>query len=124
MDQSKLNVSTKTRANLFNWRGQFTPELIEYLLDCYASPDDVVVDPFAGSGTVLLESARRQLDAHGFEINPAAYTMAKFYGFCTLDRRTRLEHLECFEQHLLGYIQPVSTLPLFSALGETAKDAT
>src|ERR1051325_9952387 len=80
LEQAKLDVSCKTRANLFNWRGQFTPELIEYLLDCYACPGAVVAYPFAGSGTVLLESARRQLDAYGFEINPAAYTMSKFYG--------------------------------------------
>jgi hypothetical protein len=26
----KLNVSIKTRSNPFSWRGQFTPELIEY----------------------------------------------------------------------------------------------
>lgn len=114
LEQSKLDVCHKTRANLFNWRGQFTPELIEYLLDCYISPGDVVADPFAGSGTVLLESARRQLDAHGFEINPAAYAMSKFYGLCTLDRRVRTELLESFERHLFCHTQSVSALPLFS----------
>src|SRR5437870_185467 len=98
LEQSKLDVSNKTRVNLFNWRGQFTPELIEYLLDCYAHPDAIVADPFAGSGTVLLECARRQLDAHGFEINPAAYTMSKFYGLCAPDLRYRAELLDCFER--------------------------
>jgi hypothetical protein len=121
LEQAKLDVSYKTRANLFNWRGQFTPELIEYFLDCYACPDDIVVDPFAGSGTVLLESARRQLDAHGFEINPAAYTMSKFYGLCALDRRSRAELLDCFEGHLLRQTQPVSALPLFSD-GDTFRE--
>ena len=84
LEQAKLDVSHKTRANLFNWRGQFTPELIEHLLDRYATPHAIVADPFAGSGTVLLECARRGLDAHGFEINPAAYTMSRFYGICAL----------------------------------------
>ena len=113
LEQAKLDVSHKTRANLFNWRGQFTPELIEHLLDCYATPDAVVADPFAGSGTVLFECARRGIDAQGFEINPAAYAMSKFYGLCALPRAARLELLDCFERQLLHYVQPVSALPLF-----------
>ena len=27
LDPSRLNVTEKTRANLFSWRGQFTPQL-------------------------------------------------------------------------------------------------
>ena len=53
------------------------------------------------------------LDAHGFEINPAAYTMSKFYGLCALPRPARLELLDCFERQLFLYVQPVSALPLF-----------
>ncbi len=113
LEQAKLDVRHKTRTNLFNWRGQFTPELIEHLLDCYASPGAIIADPFAGSGTVLLESARRHFDAQGCEINPAAYTMSKFYGLCTLSPLARAEVLECFESQLIRWVQPISALPLF-----------
>ena len=113
MEQVKLDASQKTRANLFNWRGQFTPELIEYLLECYATPDAIITDPFVGSGTVLIECARRGIAAHGFEINPAAYTMSKFYGLCNLPRPARRELLDCFERRLRLYARPVSALPLF-----------
>ena len=75
----KLNVSQKTRSNPFSWRGQFTPELIEYFLDTHASTDSLIADPFYGSGTVLLESLERQLDVIGCEVNPAAYAMSKFF---------------------------------------------
>ncbi|RKZ35840.1 MAG: hypothetical protein DRQ49_18785 [Gammaproteobacteria bacterium] len=75
----KLNVIQKTRSNPFSWRGQFTPELIEYLLDTHASPSSLIADPFSGSGTVLLESSERQLDVIGCEVNPAAYAMSKFF---------------------------------------------
>lgn len=27
--QSKLNIENKTRSNLFNWNGQFSPQFIE-----------------------------------------------------------------------------------------------
>ena len=56
LSQEKLDVINKTRSNIFDWRGQFTPELIEYLLSVFSKPGDVVADPFSGSGTVLLES--------------------------------------------------------------------
>lgn len=49
--QDKLDVKNKTRANLFNWRGQFTPQFVDYILENFAQNDDVVVDPFSGSGT-------------------------------------------------------------------------
>jgi SAM-dependent methyltransferase len=82
LDQAKLDVRTKLRSNLFNWRGQFTPQFAEYLLDTLAPRARSVLDPFCGSGTVLLESARRGIGAVGCEINPAAYAMSKFFTLC------------------------------------------
>lgn len=76
---AKLNVIQKTRSNPFYWRGQFTPELVEYFLDTHASSDSLIADPFSGSGTVLLESLERNLDVIGCEVNPAAYAMSKFF---------------------------------------------
>lgn len=54
--QALLDIEEKTRSNLFAWRGQFSPQLIEILLSAYCPPDSVVLDPFAGSGTVLFET--------------------------------------------------------------------
>ena len=89
LEQEKLDVTAKKRSNLFNWRGQFTPEFVEYMLTSFAKDGDHIFDPFSGSGTVLQESARQGLKATGFEINPSAYAMSKFFSFCnfTLDER-------------------------------------
>ena len=76
---AKLNVVQKTRSNPFSWRGQFTPELVEYFLDIHAKSNSLIADPFSGSGTVLLESLKRNLDVIGCEVNPAAYAMSKFF---------------------------------------------
>jgi len=84
LEQSRLDVSEKSRSNIFNWRGQFTPQFIEYLVDTFSSSHSLVVDPFCGSGTVLLEAAAKQLPAVGCEINPAAYAMSKFIAFSNL----------------------------------------
>ncbi len=76
---AKLNVIQKTRSNPFSWRGQFTPELVEYFLDIHAASNSLIADPFSGSGTVLLEGLKRNLDVIGCEVNPAAYAMSKFF---------------------------------------------
>lgn len=87
--QEKLNVTIKTRSNSFDWRGQFTPELIEYLLAIFGKDKSVVADPFSGSGTVLFEAVKSGCDAIGFEINPSAFYMSKFYEYCKLNKEQR-----------------------------------
>jgi len=96
--QRKLDVLDKKRANLFNWRGQFTPEFVEYLLESFGEKGQTVLDPFSGSGTVLFEAAKKDMNVHGFEINPAAYAMSKFYTFCNKTIEERNKILKSFEE--------------------------
>lgn len=77
--QKKLDIVEKTRSNLFTWRGQFSPQLIEAILSSYCLPNSVVLDPFVGSGTVLFEAGILAFEAYGFEINPAAWILSKTY---------------------------------------------
>ncbi len=84
LSQDKLNVVNKSRSNVFNWKGQFTPEFIEYLLDMFSKEGDLIADPFLGSGTVLIESIKNNCSCVGFEINPSAYYMSKFYEYSKL----------------------------------------
>jgi SAM-dependent methyltransferase len=95
-----LNIEDKNRSNLFAWRGQFSPQLIEYLLDAYCHPDSVVLDPFAGSGTVLYEAAARSLPAYGFEINPAAWCFSKLYELTNTDREERRQTINELRESL------------------------
>lgn len=79
--QSQLNIENKDRSNLFPWNGQFSPQFVEALLNAYSIPHAVVLDPFAGSGTVPYEAGHKGLRAFAGEINPAAYLMARTYQF-------------------------------------------
>lgn len=81
ISQELLNIEDKSRSNLFVWRGQFSPQLTECLLKYYCPKNSIVLDPFAGSGTVLFESANMGLSAYGFEINPSAWSFCKLYEF-------------------------------------------
>ena len=113
ISQENLDVRQKTRANTFNWRGQFTPQLIEHLLANYAGECDVVADPFSGSGTVLSECANRNLKGYGSEINPAAYAMSKFYTMASLCLEEREFILEELSDKIFRVLDYHSELPVW-----------
>ncbi len=110
---SALNIDAKSRSNLFPWRGQFSPELVEALLRAYAPSGATVLDPFMGSGTVLIESARLGLPTNGCEVNPAAYLLGRVYELCNLDPAERHDLLDKAES-ILTRVRPTAfELPLF-----------
>lgn len=95
--QGQLNIESKERNNLFPWKGQFSPQLIEAFLQTYASAGAFILDPFLGSGTVLSEAGRLGYSAFGSEVNPAAFKMAEVYRFLNVkagDRRKAVQHVE------------------------------
>ncbi|NOT58501.1 MAG: hypothetical protein HOP18_28225 [Deltaproteobacteria bacterium] len=125
LDTARLNVAVKQRANLFTWRGQFTPEFIDYLLESYARPGQRVLDPFCGSGTVLQEAASHRLAGLGLEINPAAYAMAKFFSLSGLSlqlRRDLVGRTRTLLHHVTAQHDP--ELPLFQTSTDYRKSAT
>lgn len=102
LSTSLLDIEAKTRGNLFSWRGQFSPQLIEALLKAYCQADDVIFDPFGGSGTVLSESARLGHEAHITEINPAAWMLSRIYELSTLPNSTKIKALKKIRQNFLS----------------------
>ncbi|MGD9101489.1 MAG: DNA methyltransferase [Anaerolineae bacterium] len=109
--QARLNIARKVRSNPLRWNGQFSPQLIQVLLDEYAAPESVLFDPFLGSGTVLLEAGRAGLAASGTEINPAAVALAQTYDFINVSLERRRFHLNRVSSLLQHAFPP--TLPLF-----------
>ncbi|MBI5408495.1 MAG: DNA adenine methylase [Nitrospirae bacterium] len=53
------------------------PQVAGRLFDIYAKSDAVVLDPFAGSGSVLLEAFIRGYDSYGIDINPLSLLISK-----------------------------------------------
>jgi DNA modification methylase len=76
LDSQKLNIVDKARSSRFSWRGQFSPELIEYLLETLFTSARTIYDPFSGSGTVLFEASSLGKVSFGSEINPAAWCLS------------------------------------------------
>ncbi len=107
--QALLDILDKRRSNLFPWNGQFSPQLIEILLGRYAPRGGLVLDPFAGGGTVLFEASRVGLASIGSEINPAACAMARIVGLGRLtagERGALIKRLDASLQERLPDEEP------------------
>jgi DNA modification methylase len=104
--QEKLDIEEKKRHNIFNWRGQFSPQFIEVILNNYSQKNSVILDPFAGSGTTIFESASQQLTCYGADINPAAITMAKTADFINLNLSERKKIIADAKAIIEEYLRP------------------
>ena len=62
------NVRTKHVHRLHPYHGKFIPQLVEVLLDRYLPAGGHVLDPFAGSGTTLVQALESGRDATGVEL--------------------------------------------------------
>lgn len=71
--------STRYSAHgLHEYRGKFNPQVVRAIGNILRlQPDDWVLDPFCGSGTVLLEATHIGWNAMGIDINPLAVQIAR-----------------------------------------------
>lgn len=82
--QPRLNIEQKTRTSRLPWRGQFSPEFVEYLLETALLDAKTIFDPFCGSGTVIYEAAFKGRTAVGTEVNPSAWHLATLASLASL----------------------------------------
>lgn len=95
------------------YKGKFYPQLAKALFNsAKIEPGSTVIDPFCGSGTVLLEAALSGCNAVGFDVNPVAIATATAkVGAVGADAVYR-DHLLCsFERKL----QAMSSIGNFSS---------
>jgi DNA modification methylase len=57
---------------LFRFPAKFHPPVIRYLIDQYSAPKDSILDPFCGSGTLLVEALIAGRNAVGVDVDPVA----------------------------------------------------
>ncbi|MBW8011953.1 MAG: site-specific DNA-methyltransferase [Chloroflexi bacterium] len=77
-DKVREKERTKHVHRLHPYKGKFIPQLVEYFLDAhtdeykketYFRPGDIVLDPFCGSGTTLVQANELGLHAIGIDIS-------------------------------------------------------
>lgn len=77
-EQYKESETTKHVHRLHPYKGKFIPQLVEYFLDektddfkteTFFKPGDIILDPFCGSGTTLVQANELGMHAIGLDIS-------------------------------------------------------
>lgn len=77
-EEYKESETTKHVHRLHPYKGKFIPQLVEYFLDShtdrfkrdvYFKPGDIVLDPFSGSGTTMVQANELGLHSIGIDIS-------------------------------------------------------
>lgn len=59
------------------YKGKFFPRLVHSLINRYSHPGGLIADPFAGSGTSLLEAALLGHESVGFDVDPTSVLISQ-----------------------------------------------
>ena len=94
---------TKHVHRLHPYLGKFIPQLVEALLGRYVPRGGRVLDPFAGSGTTLVQALESGHDATGVDI--AAFNVL------LMQVKTREYNLFVLERELRGLVERLDSLP-------------
>ena len=85
---------------LFRYPAKFHPPVVRQLLEDYSDAGERVLDPFCGSGTLLVEAAAARRDAHGTDVDPVAV-----FASGVKTQRYRIPHLRTNAERLLRSLE-------------------
>jgi hypothetical protein len=63
--------------NIHRYSGKFIPQIASRAIGILTTPGEVVLDPYCGSGTTLVEAALQGRRAIGIDLNPLAVLIAR-----------------------------------------------
>ena len=100
--------------NIHRYSGKFIPQIPARAISLMTRPGELVVDPYCGSGTTLLESALLGRRSVGVDLNPLAVLIARVK--TTPIPEATLKELVCTLGNALATDGVYSGLPLFQDL--------
>lgn len=73
-----INASQDPLANIHPYPARFINEIPKYLIETIGCPSEsIILDPFCGSGTTLVEAQRHNYESVGIDLNPIACLISK-----------------------------------------------
>lgn len=109
---------TKHVHRLHPYLGKFIPQLVEWFLRRYFKEGDLILDPFMGSGTTLVQGNEMKMHTVGIDISPFNCLIArvKTATYDAIEARREILEVErrvsLFSQYVAG--QHAASLPLLS----------
>ncbi len=117
-EQYKESETTKHVHRLHPYKGKFIPQLVEYFLDShtdnfkkevYFKKGDIILDPFCGSGTTLVQANESGMHAIGIDISSfnALISNCKIIKFDLIDVKREINRIT---YALKGYLSNSQTI--------------
>lgn len=85
---------------LFRYPAKFHPPVVRQLIEDYSAEGERILDPFCGSGTLLVEAAVSGRNAWGTDLDPVAVFASR-----VKTRRYRISHLRATTARLLEHLE-------------------
>jgi DNA modification methylase len=95
---------TKHVHRLHPYLGKFIPQLVEVFLKKYFKPGQMILDPFLGSGTTLIEANLLNMPSIGIELSEFGYLIAKV--------KTQKYNIELVEKEILDILNRIKEFSL------------
>lgn len=89
--------------NIHRYSGKFIPQIANKVIQNISLPGELILDPYCGSGTTLVEAALLDRKAIGIDINPLAILIAK--AKVTPVEPIALEKLQKLFAEIIGVMQ-------------------
>lgn len=92
--------------SLFRFPAKFHPPIARELLSRFTGPEDVVLDPFCGSGTLLVEASALRMCSLGCDVDPLAVFISK-----VKTHRFNINHLKNTASDLIDELSELERAP-------------
>lgn len=119
-EYSDANTQQLTH-NIHRYSGKFIPQIAARAISILSEPGDLIVDPYCGSGTTLVESALLGRRSIGVDLNPLAVLIAQTK-VSPVPEANLQALLDTFKEELAVRAE-LEAMPLFQTISDEANCA-